>query len=53
MGSIRTKAKGRKAAKARLTRRTDQFHFAFTMTVATPKITAPMATLVKKSQLET
>jgi hypothetical protein len=41
MGRRRMKEIGRKATKARLTRRTDQFHLAFTMVVATANITAP------------
>ncbi len=44
---------GRKAEKARLTLRTDQFHRAFVMVVAATKTMAPQAMLVKNSQFTT
>ena len=44
---------GRKATNAKLTRRTDQFHFAFVIHVTTVSSIAPMAMLVKNSQFET
>ncbi len=53
IGSISTNEIGRNAANAWLTRRTDQFHLAFTIHVATAKSTPPIAMLVKKSQLVT
>ena len=48
-----TSETGRNATNARLTRRTDQFHFALVIHVTTVSSIAPMAMFVKNSQFET
>jgi hypothetical protein len=53
MGRRSTNEIGRKAANDWLTLRTDQFHLAFTIHVATAKSTPPIAMLVKNSQFVT
>ena len=53
MGNSSRKAIGRNATPDWLTRRTDQFHLALTIHVATANITEPIAMLEKNIQFVT